>query len=87
MSTIPAFSSKDLEKALKNLGFIIDKSKGKGGHYKAKCPSNIQIQPGQRDFIIIPHTKEIYENLRNKIIREVKSFGFTEEQFLEALEE
>lgn len=85
MSTIPAFSSKDLEKALKNLGFTVDKSKGKGGHYKAKCPSNIKIQPGQRDFIIIPHTKEIYEDLRGKILREVKGFSFTKEQFLDAL--
>lgn len=85
MSTILAFSSKDLEKALKNLGFTVDKSKGKGEHYKAKCPSTIKVQMGQRDFIVIPHTKEIYENLRNKIIREVKGFGFTEEQFLEAL--
>lgn len=85
MSTIPAFSSKDLEKALKNLGFSVDKSKGKGGHYKAKCPLAVKIKPGQRDFIIIPHTKEIYENLRNKILREVKNLGFTEEQFLDAL--
>lgn len=85
MSNIPAFSSKDLEKALRNLGFIIDKSKGKGGHYKAKCPPGIEIQPGQKSFVIIPHTKEIFEDLRNKILREVKSFGFTEEQFLEAL--
>lgn len=85
MVKAPAFSSKDLEKALRNLGFVIDKSKGKGGHYKAKCPSSIKIQPGQRNFIIIPHTKEIYEDLRGKIIREIKSFGFTEEQFLEAL--
>lgn len=85
MSNIPAFSSKDLEKALKNLGFVIDKSKGKGGHYKAKCPVGIKVQPSQKDFIIIPHAKEIYENLRNKILREVKSFGFTEGQFLGAL--
>lgn len=85
MSTIPAFSSKDLEKALKNLGFTVDKSKGKGGHFKAKCPPGIIIQPGQKSFVIIPHTKEIYEDLRNKILKEVKSFGFTEKQFLEAL--
>ncbi len=85
MSNIPSFSSKDLENALENLGFSIDKSAGKGGHYKAKCSSSIKIQPGQKSFVIIPHTKEIYEDLRNKIIREVKSFGFTKEQFLEAL--
>ena len=85
MSNIPAFSSKDLEKALKNLGFIIDKSKGKGGHYKAKCPPGIIIQPGQKSFIIIPHTKEIFENLRNKILKEMNSFGFSKEQFLDAL--
>ncbi len=85
MPNIPAFSSKDLEKALKNLGFTIDRSKGKGGHYKAKSPIGIKIQPGQKNFVIIPHTKEIYEDLRNKILKEVKSFGFSEEQFLEAL--
>lgn len=85
MSNIPAFSSKDLEKALKNLGFTVDKSKGKGGHYKAKCPPGVRVQPGQKSFVIIPHTKEIYEDLRNKILKEIKSFGFTEEQFLEAL--
>lgn len=85
MSNLPAFSSKDLEKALKNLGFTIDKSQGKGGHYKAKCPSDIKIVPGQKSFVIIPHTKEIFEDLRNKILKEIKSFGFTEEQFLEAL--
>lgn len=85
MGKIPAFSSKDLEKALKNLDFIIDKSKGKGGHYKAKCPLGIRIQSGQKSFVIIPHTKEIYEDLRNKILKEIKSFGFTGEQFLEAL--
>lgn len=87
MSNIPAFSSKDLERALQNLGFLIDKSSGKGGHYKAKCPPNITLNPGQRSFIVIPHTKEIYENLRNKIIKEVKSLGFTKEQFLKALKE
>jgi len=85
MAKIPAFSSKDLEKALHNLGFSVDKSKGKGGHYKARCPAGIILEPGQKSFIIIPHTKEIYENLRNKILKEVKSFRFTEEQFLEAL--
>lgn len=85
MSNIPAFSSKDLEKALVNLGFEIDRSKGKGGHYKARCPSIIKVPPGQRKFIIIPHTKEIYEDLRNKILRELKNLGFTKEQFLEAL--
>ena len=85
MSNIPSFSSKDLENTLKNLGFSIDKSAGKGGHYKAKCSNSIKIQPGQKSFIIIPHTKEIYEDLRNKIIREVKSFGFTKEEFLKAL--
>lgn len=85
MAKVPAFSSKDLEKALRNLGFVIDKSKGKGGHYKAKCPAEIKIQPGQKSFVIIPHTREIYEDLRNKILKEVKSFGFSEEQFLEAL--
>lgn len=85
MSDLPSFSSKDLEKALINLGFTVDRSKGKGGHYKAKYPAEITLQPGQKSFIIIPHTKEIYEDLRNRILREVKSFGFTEEQFLEAL--
>jgi predicted RNA binding protein YcfA (HicA-like mRNA interferase family) len=85
MSSLPAFNSKDLQKALKKLGFTIDKSKDKGGHYKAKPPLTAIFIPGQRDFIIIPHTKEIYEDLRNKILREIKSFGFTKEQFLEAL--
>lgn len=85
MSNIPSFSSKDLEKALRSLGFVIDKSKGKGGHYKAKCSKGIVLQPGQKSFVIIPHTKEIYEDLKNKILKEVKSFGFTEKQFLEAL--
>ena len=85
MSRIPSFRSKDLEKALKNLDFIIDKSQGKGGHYKAKCPAIIKLQTGQKSFIIIPHTKEIYEDLRNRILKEIKSFGFSEEQFLKAL--
>ena len=85
MSNLPSFSSKDLEKALINLGFSVDRSKGKGGHYKAKCPAGIRVQPGQKNFIVIPHTKEIYEDLRNKILREIKIFGFTEEQFLKAL--
>ncbi len=87
MAKVPAFSSKDLEKTLRNLGFVIDKSKGKGGHYKAKYPKGVILQPGQKSFVIIPHTKEIYEDLRNKILKEVKSFGFTTEQFLEALRE
>lgn len=85
MPNIPAFSSKDLERALTNLGFRVDRSKGKGGHYKAKCPVGIKVQPSQKSFIIIPHTKEIYEDLRNRILREIKSFGFSKEQFLEAL--
>lgn len=85
MSNTPSFSSKDLENALQNLGFTIDKSAGKGGHYKAKCPQNITLNPSQRNFIVIPHTKEIYENLRNKILKEVKSFGITKEEFLKAL--
>lgn len=85
MSDLPSFSSKDLEKALINLGFIVDRSKGKGGHYKAKCPPGIKLQPGQKSFIIVPHTKEVYEDLRNRILREIKSFGFNKEQFLEAL--
>lgn len=45
------------------------------------------LEPGQKSFVIIPHTKEIYENLRNKILKEIKSFGFSEEQFLEALKQ
>lgn len=87
MAKIPAFSSKDLEKALLNLGFTVDKSKGKGGHYKAKCPPGITLEPGQKSFVIIPHTKGIYENLRNKILKEIKSLGISEEQFLEALKQ
>ena len=87
MSDLPSFSSDDLEKALINLGFIVDKSKGKGGHYKAKCPAGIKLKPGQKSFIIIPHTKEIYEDLRNRILKEIKFFGFSREQFLKALKE
>lgn len=85
MSNLPSFSSKDLERALTNLGFTIDRSKGKGGHFKAKCPAGIKLQPTQKSFIVVPHTKEIYEDLRNRILKEIKSFGFTKEQFLEAL--
>lgn len=87
MSELPSFNSKDLEKALINLGFTIDRSKGKGGYYKAKCPRGVKLQPAQKSFIIIPHTKEIYEDLRNRILREIKSFGFSKEQFLKALKD
>ncbi|OGE64749.1 hypothetical protein A3I48_03855 [Candidatus Daviesbacteria bacterium RIFCSPLOWO2_02_FULL_36_7] len=85
MSDLPSFSSKDLAKALISLGFAVDRSKGKGGHYKAKCPIGVRLQPGRKSFIIIPHTKEIYEDLRNRILKEIKSFGFSKDQFLEAL--
>lgn len=89
MSDLPSFSSKDLARALINLGFTVDRSKGKGGHYKAKCPLEIKLQPGQKkkSFIVVPHTKEIFEDLRNRIVKEVKGFGFSKEQFLKALKD
>lgn len=83
MSDIPSFNAKQCLKALKKLGFLIDKSKGKGSHCKAYFPSDIKIPQGQKPFIIIPlHGKF---RLQNVILKELKQQGITKEKFLHAL--
>ena len=80
---IPSFDAKQCLKALKRLGFFIDKTKGKGGHVKAYFPSHIKVVRGQRPFIIIPlHGKF---RLQKVILKELKQKGISKEQFLTAL--
>lgn len=85
MPKLPLFGSQELIKALKKLGFEIDESRGKGGHYLAKHP---EIKPGhgQRPFITIRGMKEYGDpGFRSKVINEIRAFGFSREEIIEAL--
>lgn len=85
MSNIPVFGSKELEKALKILGFEIDDSRGKGGHKLAEHPTK-KPHSGQASFVTIRGLKEYSDpNFRKAVINEIKKFDFTEEEILLAL--
>ena len=86
MGQIPTFGEKELTKACIILGFMIFDDRGKGGHKLAKHPTRKPINPREYPFITIQGGKE-YKTLdyRQKLIREIKEFGFTKEQIILAL--
>lgn len=87
MSKIPSFGEKKAKKLTRRLGFIIDESKGKGGHAKATHPTRrSKTRQGMiTDCIIIPNRKEYSKPLREDWIKELKGFGFTKEEIIKNL--
>ncbi len=82
------FGRVKFERALKTLGFEILYDRGKGGHALAKHPIRKPDPNQQIANITIPHTKsKNYDDprLRKEILTVVKSYGFSEEEFLLAL--
>lgn len=79
MSHYPPNNSKEWIRLLLKLGFVEKNRIGIGGHahkfiHPDRHPPRNSQQP---DFIIIPH--KIYNILSKEIIKEIKAFGFTEE--------
>ena len=85
MSDIPSFNARQCLKALKKLGFLIDKSKGKSGHCKTYFPSDIKILKVQKPFIIISlHGKF---RLQKVILKELEQKGISKEKFIHGLKD
>lgn len=88
MAVLPVFGRVKFERALKTLGFEILYDRGKGGHALAKHPTRKPNPSQQIANITIPHTKsKNYDDprLRKEIVNVIKSYGFSEEEFLAAL--
>lgn len=88
MAAIPVFGRRQLEKALRILGFLIYEDRGKGGHGLAKHPARKPNPERQIANITIPHTRsKTYDDprLRKDVVDEIMAFDFTEEQILMAL--
>jgi hypothetical protein len=87
MPRINPFGYKEAIKLCKHFGFVIDASKGKGGHMKAIHPTKIATDENGRrtNFIIIRGRKEYSKSFRKLFIRELCRFGFTEKELLDNL--
>lgn len=85
MTPLPSFGHRGAKKLCNNLGFIIDESKGKGGHAKAKHPTKIAKDSSGRttNFIIIPRRKEYSKHFRELFIKEIKNFGYSEKEIID----
>lgn len=85
MPSTPTFGCKELERALNILGFELYTDRGKGGHKLAKHPTRITTE-GQAPFITVRALKEYGDiAFRKTIIKEIKKFGYSEEEILLAL--
>ena len=80
---MPVFGYDKACRALKSLGFVIDKTRGKGDHDLAFHPSKKPNPQRQRPFITVPHWKEYASrNFRAAFIREIIAFGFTRDEVI-----
>ena len=85
MSNLPVFGCEETKKALKDLGFTIDESKGKGGHAKATHPTRKSTN-GQAPYVIIRGLKEYGDAFfRSHLINEIRCFGFTRDEVIKAI--
>jgi hypothetical protein len=82
MTSLPSFGKRKATKLCRNLGFIIDSSKGKGGHSKATHPTkrSKDTQGRTTKFIIIPGKKEYSKPFRKEFVKELTRFGFSEKE-------
>lgn len=88
MAILPVFGRVKFERALRTLGFDILYDRGKGGHALAKHPTRKPNPNQQIANITIPHTKsKNYDDprLRSEIVKVMKSYGISEEEFFLAL--
>lgn len=87
MTPLPSFGKRKARKLCRDLGFIIDDSKGKGGHSKAIHPTRKAEDTRGRTtkFIIISGRKEYSKPFREKFIKELTNFGFSKEEILKKL--
>lgn len=84
MTPLPSFGQRGAKKLCRNLGFSIDDTKGKGGHCKATHPTKIAKDSHGRTtkFIIIRGKKEYSKHFRELLIKELKNFGFSEDEII-----
>jgi predicted RNA binding protein YcfA (HicA-like mRNA interferase family) len=75
-NAIPVFSSKQLIKALKKLGFTLEP--GKGSHTKMKDPKTHQA-------LTVPKNKHFGIGLRNAIIKDLEAKGIKRETLYKLL--
>lgn len=87
MTSLPSFGKRKAKKLCRKLGFIIDDSKGKGGHSKAIHPTRVAKDTKGRTtkFIIIAGRKEYSKSFRERFIKELVNFGFSKEEILDKL--
>lgn len=85
MPKIPVYGCVELETALNILGFIIDKTRGKGGHSIAKHPTR-KPTGGQAPYVTIRGLKEYADpNFRSLIVNQIRQFGFSRKEVIDAL--
>lgn len=86
MPKIPVFGCVELKRALKDLGFSIDETRGKGDHDLGFHPTLKPVQ-GQKPFITIPNWKEYADpNFRGQIVTEIFRFGISKQDIIDALQ-
>lgn len=87
MASLPSFGKRKAKKLCRDLGFIIDDSKGKGGHNKATHPTRRARDYRGRTtkFIIISGRKEYSKPFREEFIKELTNFGFSKEEIFKKL--
>lgn len=79
----PPTKPRDLEKCLLRLGFTKNTRVGLGNHvatygYPGRAPT-----PPQRPFVTIPHKMDD-PDFQKAIIKQIKAFGFTEQEIRHA---
>lgn len=86
MPRMPVFGYDGACAGLILLGFIIDKTRGKGDHDLAMHPTKKPNYERQRPFVTVPHWKEYGSpSFRSDFIREIMAFGFTRDEVIRAI--
>lgn len=83
MGHYPPDKAKDLIKCLGRLGFEQKRRVGKGKHVATFTYPGRKVTPPQRPYITIPH-KIDDPDFAKEIVKQIKAFGFTDEQVKEA---
>ncbi len=83
MALTPRYGSRELVKCLLILGFTLNRKQAGTSHIKYTPPLGIQIKAGERSFIMVQMGIKTYDtNACNRYIKQIKDFGFKEQEIL-----
>ena len=86
MAVTPKYGSRELTRCLESLGFTLRRKQSGTSHVKYDPPSHVKANPGERSFIIVQLNIKNYDsNACSRWINQIKAFGFSREEVINAL--